>query len=243
MNAVEYETLGLRQDMHVHSTFSDGASTVEDNLAHAAHLGLSRLCCVDHVRLDTPWVPDFVNAVQRAARAVPLQVCAGIEAKLLDRSGRLDLPAARRGVDYIFIADHQVPLADGPHHPSSVRADLAAGRLQPAHVVASLIDATVGALEAHPGSVIAHLFSILPKVGLSEADVPGESIGRLVDAALGTNAILEVSERWKCPSLRVALAFKLAGVPVVFSTDSHRATTIGRYEYGARVHEGLRIGS
>ncbi|MDH4066486.1 MAG: PHP domain-containing protein [Acidobacteriota bacterium] len=232
--------LDMSQDMHVHSTFSDGASTIADNVAHAASMGLTRFCSVDHVRADTSWVPDFVSAVRQAASLAPLQVFAGVEAKLLDRSGTLDLPADRDGIDYVFIADHQVPLADGPHHPASVRADLKAGRLQSGTVVASLVEATIGALEAHPGSVIAHLFSILPKLGLSEADVSGELVGRLASAALRTGAILEISERWRCPSLQVALAFHDYGVPIVCSTDSHRTATIGRYDYVTHVHEGLR---
>ncbi len=42
--------IGVRQDMHVHSTFSDGRDTIEDNVAEAERLGLLELTCVDHVR-------------------------------------------------------------------------------------------------------------------------------------------------------------------------------------------------
>lgn len=233
------DTLGLRQDMHVHSTFSDGTSTIADNLAEAARLGLRRLCCVDHVRQDTPWVPAFVEAVRQAAVGSDLQVYAGIEAKLLDRSGRIDVPANRAGVDFIYIADHQVPLEDGPHSPSSVRKSLAAGHLTAAAVIDALIDATIGALRAHPNSVIAHLFSVLPKIGMSEADVPAGRLAQLAEVARDTHATLEIDERWRCPSLETARVFQAAGVPVVFSTDSHRVTDIGRYTFAAAVYEGL----
>ena len=37
-----------------------------------------------------------------------------VEAKLLDTAGNLDLPSELEGVDAIYAADHQVPLADGP---------------------------------------------------------------------------------------------------------------------------------
>lgn len=83
----------LLQDTHVHSTFSDGASTLAENVAEAERIGLQSLTCVDHVRPDTAWIPSYAAAVgeMRGATAVELQ-CA-VEAKLLDTSGALDLPA------------------------------------------------------------------------------------------------------------------------------------------------------
>ena len=57
-----------RQDMHVHSTFSDGRDPIEGNVAEAEALGLTQLTCVDHVRAGTDWVPEYVAAVRRIAR-------------------------------------------------------------------------------------------------------------------------------------------------------------------------------
>ncbi len=87
--------------MHVHSTFSDGRDRIEDNIAEAEALGLTALGCVDHVRVDTDWVPDYVAAVQRLRGETAVELRCGIEAKLLDTTGALDLPAAdrRRGRD------------------------------------------------------------------------------------------------------------------------------------------------
>ena len=55
--------MNRRQDMHVHSTFSDGRDTIEANVEEAEALGLTQLTCVDHVRVDTEWVPEFLAAV------------------------------------------------------------------------------------------------------------------------------------------------------------------------------------
>ncbi|MES2172108.1 MAG: PHP domain-containing protein [Actinomycetota bacterium] len=88
----------LLTDFHVHSTFSDDAvSTVAENIAAASAAGLTHLRLVDHVRSDTTWVPEFLAAV--AAEPVPggLTVLTGVEAKIMDAAGRLDLPADYRG--------------------------------------------------------------------------------------------------------------------------------------------------
>ena len=79
-------------DLHVHSTFSDGRGTIEENIAAAEALGLGTLGCVDHVRADTDWVPAYVEAVQRLRGETAVELRCGIEAKLLDTTGALDLP-------------------------------------------------------------------------------------------------------------------------------------------------------
>ncbi len=107
-----------RQDMHVHSTFSDGANTLAENVAEAESLGLVELGCVDHVRVDTDWVPAYAAAVAAMREQTAVRLQCGIEAKLLDTAGALDLPEPCPGVDAIYAADHQVPLARRPAPPA-----------------------------------------------------------------------------------------------------------------------------
>jgi len=233
-------SIGDLQDMHVHSRFSDGANTIEENVEEAERIGLRELTCVDHVREGTTWVPEYATAVGRVATQTPLVLRCGIEAKLLDTAGLLDLPpGGLSGVDLIYAADHQVPLAGGPAHPREVRERLAAGTLTTDAVVESIVRATATAIHRHPHVVvIAHLFSVLPKLGLSEADVPAPLVGALADAAAESGAQIEISERWCCPSAATLKPFVARGVPVLLSTDSHRRETIGRYDYAADVvHE------
>ena len=89
------------QDMHVHSTFSDGRDRIEDNLAEAEALGLTELTCVDHVRVDTGWVPEYVAAVRRIGAQTDVELGCAIEAKLLNAEGALDLPDGVEGVDAV----------------------------------------------------------------------------------------------------------------------------------------------
>ena len=229
-------------DLHVHSTFSDGRGTIEENIAAAEALGLGTLGCVDHVRVDTDWVPAYVEAVQRARDGTAVELRCGIEAKLLDTTGALDLPGGIEGIDAIYAADHQVPLADGPTHPREVRERIGGGDLDPAVVIDAILTSTARALDRPQRVVIAHFLSILPKIGLTEADVPPEGLERLAAEAARTGQEIEISERWRCPSAATLRPFLRHGVPIALSTDSHKSETIGRYDYCLEVRRELQAG-
>jgi putative hydrolase len=220
----------LDEDHHVHSSFSDDAvSTVAQNVATARQRGLRVLCLADHVRCDSAWVPDYLSAVE-ALRPVPgLDVLAGVEAKILDQTGQLDLPEGAAGADRVLIADHQFPGALGPVHPREIRDAITAGDITAEEVISGLIQATAAALRMAARPQLAHLFSILPKMGIAESSVPDEAIGHLARQAHVTGAVLEVNEKWACPSARTVRAFAAAAVPLVASTDSHDCRDIGVY--------------
>lgn len=220
----------LLGDHHVHSTFSDDAvSTLEENVAAAGAAGLATLRLVDHVRRSTEWVPEYLAAVRALRIPEGLTVLTGVEAKILDASGELDIPPLPPGVDRILIADHQFPGAAGPLGPAAVRDRLAAG--WPAEdALDVLVTALVRAMERHPGNQLAHCFSILPKAGLAEDMLGGERLDAWARAAAATGTLVEVNEKWGCPGPLAIAALRRAGAGIVASTDSHEAGTVGRYD-------------
>ena len=222
--------VALDEDYHVHSTFSDGASTLAENVQAATERGLSTLCLVDHVRRDTTWVPDFAAAVRRYRQQPGLRVLAGVEAKILDASGRLDVPpdlAHCEDIDLVLIADHQFPADDGPVHPDQVRAAISGGRMTSAEAIERLCLATANALR--PGALLAHLFSLLPKIGLDEAMVPSSLLEDLGAKVASAGVLVEVNEKWSCPSARTVTALADAGVSLVAGSDSHHRRDVGVY--------------
>ncbi|MFJ4253336.1 PHP domain-containing protein [Microbacterium sp. NPDC090003] len=226
----------LRGDHHVHSTFSDDAvSTPEENVAAAVVVGLETLRIVDHVRRDTTWVPEYVSAI--AALRVPegLTVLTGVEAKILDTAGTLDIPELPPGIDRILIADHQFPGADGPLGPTAVRERIAAGWAT-TDVLDDFVTGVIAAMERHPGNQLAHCFSLLPKIGLAESDLGDERLTAWARAAARTGTLVEINEKWGCPEPASLAALRAAGAELVASTDSHDARDVGRY---ARVRDLL----
>lgn len=220
----------LRGDHHVHSTFSDDAvSTLAENVAAAHAAGLAELRLVDHVRVDTTWVPEFLAAV--AALEVPegLTVHTGVEAKILDATGTLDIPPGLAGVDRILIADHRFPGTGAAWSPTETTERLASG-LSVDDALDLLIGGLIGAMRRHPGNQLAHCFSILPKVGLDESMLGRERLDAWAHTAAATDTLVEVNEKWACPGPVAIAAARDAGVRLVASTDSHVASDVGRYE-------------
>ena len=229
----------LAGDFHVHSTYSnDAVSTLGENIAAASSVGLNQLRLVDHVRASTTWVPEFVRAV--AAERVPLglTVYTGVEAKILNSRGELDIPAdlvvGAGGIDAVLIADHQFPGTDGPWSPGTTLAKLEAG-LAVSDALDLLIGAIVTSMRSISGAQLAHCFSILPKIGLSEDDLTDEHLSIWAAEAALTGTLVEVNEKWACPGPRAIAAARGAGVILVASTDSHRAIEVGQYSEVARL--------
>ena len=219
----------LRGDHHVHSTFSDDAvSTLAENVAAAAAVGLETVRLVDHVRRSTTWVPEYLEAVHALQVPEGLTVLTGVEAKILDASGELDIPELPQGIDRILIADHQFPGIDGPLGPSTVRERIAEG-WSTDDVLDQFVAALIAAMQRHPGNQLAHCFSLLPKIGLSEDDLGVERIGAWAAEAARTDTMVEVNEKWVCPGVTVLDALRDAGAVIVASTDSHVAADVGRY--------------
>jgi putative hydrolase len=219
----------LDQDHHVHSTFSDGASSIEDNVAAAAARGLRMVCLTEHVRSDTTWLPEFVSAVAGLERPDGLKVRAGVEAKILDMTGRLDLPESMPEVDSVLIADHQFPADFGPVQPAELAAELSYGEVTAGDALECLVEATANAAATVPNGTLAHLFSVLPKIGLREEDVPASLLDWLAVRLRSAGAAAEVNEKWSCPAPRTVAALVQAGVPLVASTDSHDCRDVGVY--------------
>ena len=232
--------VALNEDFHVHSTFSDGASTLAENVRTARERGLRSMCLVDHVRRDTRWLPEFTAAVDQHRGQPGLRVLAGVEAKILDTAGHLDLPPGLQTlgcIDLVLIADHQFPADNGPVHPDELRAALELGSITSAEAIERLCEATAQAATAQAGMgaapnarpLLAHLFSLLPKIGLDEAMVPDALLTDLAKRVAHAGVIVEVNEKWSCPSARTVAAMAHAGVSLVAGSDSHHCRDIGVY--------------
>ncbi|GAB2457831.1 PHP domain-containing protein [Jatrophihabitans fulvus] len=218
-------------DLHTHSHLTDGADSPEQMADAAVAAGLHTWGLSDHVRTSSDWLDDYF-ARMRAMSRPGLTILCGVEAKILDTSGALDVPGRLPDLDYVLVADHQFPAADGPVTPSGVRERLASGAWTAAGVLDDLVTATCRAVARSPfPAIVVHPFSLLPKMGLSEDQVTSEHVDALALACRDADAAVEINEKWCTPGRRVVDALRSAGVALVAGSDAHRREDVGRWAH------------
>ena len=227
----------LDQDYHVHATFcADAQSTLHENLREAERQGLRTVCLVDYVSTSSTYVPEHVTAVRALRPTTNIEVLCGIETKMLDRAGHLDMPNLV-SVDHVLIADHHFPSETGPLSHGAVRSLLLDGAMLAREAVECLVDASVAAMARVERPVMAHPFSLLPKIGLHESFVATSHLQHFARAARRHGALVEVNEKWSCPGPRLVAQLLRAGVHLVAGSDAHHHGSVGHYP---RVRENLR---
>ena len=203
--------------------------------ARPASAACGSLCLADHVRASTALGAGLRGRRGRAAAGPRAELLAGVEAKILDRH-RPARPAAR--------AARGGPGADRrPPVPRRARAGSAAGQVRDALASAASAPRPRSSTACSPPPrrpcplaalpQLAHLFSLLPKMGLDEADVPGPGA-----APPGRGAAAGPARGWRStrsgPARRPGRCgpCAAAGVPLVASTDSHDCATVGALPAG-----------
>ncbi|MFT6143889.1 MAG: putative hydrolase [Myxococcota bacterium] len=230
----------ISEDLHVHSTWSDGRATIEENLATAELLGLRRLGLVDHVRHDTTWVPHFVRAIDNLRNTTEVELICGVETRMLNEYGAMDLPDNLAGVDRVYIADHRLPFGDQCLTPKEVRELRRSNLVTTRDIVAALVRASIACMRSSPlPAVLAHWGSILPKIDIDPLLVTESQLDRLAEAALETGTWVEVDERWQAPCSATVTGLAKRGVTIVFSSDAHRAQHIGHFPWATTVQTDM----
>ncbi len=191
--------MNLDEDFHVHSAFSDGASTLANNVqapgARAPHAVPGRSRAPGH-RVVPEFRPRWRSAAtSRGCGCWPAwrpRSSTPQAGSISARPGRHRPGAHRRS---------SVPLRHRPGAPGG--GERGPGVRRPAAGRGGRA-AVRGHGERGPGvgfpPLVAHLFSLLPKIGLDEAMVPEPLLADLAKRVAQAGAMVEVNEKWSCPS-------------------------------------------
>jgi putative hydrolase len=115
-----------------------------------------------------------------------------------------------------------------------VRALIASGSLDPADVVERIVSVLCLAMERvgrYAPTTLARPLEFLADAGVPETDVSESAIETLVEACRDTGTVVELSERHRMPTRRLARRLADAGVRMVASSDAYTARDVGRWHY------------
>jgi putative hydrolase len=204
-NWEKYRQYLEKGDFHVHTSYTDGSNTVFELCEQAIRNSLSLICFSEHVRKELYYDYNALLAdIDKARQLYPrLKILPGCEAKVLDRSGELDVSRDVLEKAEIVIASFH----DFPH-----------GRRE------DFLHAIHGALKHPRVDIWGHPQTFLRNLDLSDQElrgIIGECIKRRV---LVENSLAEV---YQTPPRFLRLCREL-GATITTNSDAHDIYSLKR---------------
>ncbi len=206
----------LRGDLHAHSTWSDGASTIRQMADKAASLGYEYIAMTDHspssriangLSIKRLWQKkEEVEKINSEGRAV--KILMGSEVDILP-DGSLDYPdEVLRELDFVVASVHSSFLMEEEEMTR--------------RICGALENPNVDALGHPTGRLIA------------QRDPYKVDIDAVIETARNHDKALEVNSSYKRLDLKDSHARKAveAGVKIMVSTDAHRIQHLERIVFG-----------
>jgi histidinol phosphatase-like PHP family hydrolase len=229
------ERLG-RQDLHCHTTFSDGFLTVEQVASAAAELGVE-VGIADHV--STTNADRFLATREAVDRYLD-----ALDAAPVFRSGEFcwcdslwrDLPPeVMDRFDYRVGSNHGFWLPDGSQASPWWQRLPYEWASRPGELMDIMVANLCELVRTMPVQIVAHSTLTPPALFALEDDVeawwtePRED--RYVEALAASTVALEISNRYRLPHDRLLVKARQAGVRFSLGSDGHTARQVARLDW------------
>jgi histidinol phosphatase-like PHP family hydrolase len=234
------------QDLHVHTTMSDGRLTLAEVVAEAEALGV-RVGIADHVSARTPHL--MVSTVERfaayldALEAVP--VWRSAEFCWCDDFGA-SLPEALLGrLDYRVGSNHGFPLPGGGMGSPWWESLPAPWDERPQALMDAMVDELCRMVRTMPIQIAAHSTLTPPALHALEPDAAAwwtpEREDRYVEALARSGVALEISNRYRLPHDSLLEKARQAGVRFSLGSDGHTRSQVARLGWAAQTARRIGI--
>jgi putative hydrolase len=108
----------LRTDKHMHTTWTDGQSTVAEMAHQAQKMGLTCIAITDHIRKNSTYFNDYHDEIRRLNHEYDVEILVGFEAKVTGFCGAMDVDPKVAGQSDIRVASvHRFPLGRNLYAP------------------------------------------------------------------------------------------------------------------------------
>lgn len=216
-------------DYQMHTPYSDGESTVAEYADRAAELGLEEIAITDHVWRSTEWVSDYLDTVRDVNRNHEVTIHAGIEAKVINRDGDVDVSEDdAEAVDFVMGVVHRYrPEANPPYDDSCSFKSSEASQQER--------DLTLAMLENPTVDVVGHPTRNYYKFHYDDdaPEFPDEYLKEMIEKAQAVDKPLEYNARLPDHIRERLLAHYVEfGHEFTVGSDSHRADELDNLEHG-----------
>jgi len=212
-----------KQDMHLHSNFSDGKNSIEEMTKMAVKLGLKEIAFTDHVRASTEWIDKYIKEIKHVQEKYPkIKIYSGIEAKVIDLNGNIDAKKSFfEKVDLVLAAFHRIP--------KDKRIYLSGEEILKNKKIALNLwyKAIMKILENKNVNIVAHPTSILKRYKIRLPEWMKEKIAQKTKRE---NKIFEMSGKHKVPNEEFIKILKNQNIQFTYGSDSHDVKELKKYD-------------
>jgi len=211
---------GIKSDFHMHTNFTDGKSSVEEMIRAADENGLEKIAITEHIRADSAWVSEYIDAVKQARKNSSCDVVLGFETKLIDMDGTLDISKdAQNRAELIICSLHRIP---GLHEMSG---DMSISDLDKTKTKNIYIRALKAICKNKSVDIIGHPFDLLQKF-----NVPMPNDAEMHDIAntiADCGKVVEINTNYNVPPVEFIRICKNYGVKFSIGSDAHDTSRVG----------------
>jgi len=215
-------------DYHMHTPFSDGDSGVDEYVKKASKLGLKEIAITDHVWCSSDWIDEYVDEINRAREEYSITIHAGVEAKVIDREGSVDVADEdAEKVDFVMGVVHRYrPEADEPYDDSL--------NFEPEEAACQERDLTLAMLKNPKVDLVGHPSRTYYKFHYNKETphFPEEYLQEMIDVAKSVGKPLEYNARLPEYIREKLLDMYIdRGLGFTIGSDSHRAERLENLDH------------
>jgi putative hydrolase len=209
----------LKVDFQIHTTFTDGSHAPQEIIAAAEDQGLKAIAFTEHIRSDSTYYPEFIAHIDQLRSKSSLDIFVGVETKVLDEKGSLDIsPADQKRAQIILGSVHRINDNGALIHPR----DLGEEKTLAKEFQLSMAMVNAGAIDvlAHPLGMGLRMFNVFSKDNLTQ----------LIKRIAETDIAFELSGKYTQPLfLKEIIELCYRYDPVVsIGSDVHKIEELGR---------------
>lgn len=223
-------------DLHLHTTFSDGRNEMVDYVEAALKIGYTQIAFTDHVCDYTNYLEEYIDEITRLRKkyGAKLKILAGIESKVINLEGELDLPSDfhlyQDSFDLIFAAFHQIPNGDRKYFSSTTVEES-----ERTDVLLKWFSSMLNTLQNPIVSGVVHPTSVLRKYSI----MPDQNQKRAIaETAFQNNTMIEINLRHAVPDKEFLNILKDQSTELFIGSDSH---SVKSFQYFAKQITDLSI--
>lgn len=225
----------MTYDIHTHTTFSHGTGSIEDNVKSAIAKGLSTIGIADHgpghlfYGVKRRNFPVMKKEIERLAKLYPkINIVLGVEANIINPSGRLDLKEKEeKHLDYILAGYHYGIFGEKPLLGLKLQlANLASRKLKMfswKKLRARNTELVIKAINENNIKVLTH---------------PGDKgpfdLQAIARACKEKATMMEISTWHLAPTVEELRDLANSGVKFIISSDAHSPERVGTFVPGLK---------